>query len=187
VNDTNPCTEPTGSCDAVGVCQPSPVPECCLTTAECEAVDEDLCTIESCVENKCKTVNEVDCPTDACHVSVWTPDTGTCTPDESIVCPDEECQATGCDPVDGCYLAPIPGCCISDAECDDGDNCTMDTCFGVNGCTNEPCAAGDECNILTACDPDTCAPTTVPQVCEDDGDLCTAESCVDGSVAYRRR
>jgi hypothetical protein len=50
----------------------------------------------------------------------------------------------------------------------------------VDGCVSTPCAFGDACDVLVDCDPITCEPTTVPQTCEDDGDLCTAESCVEG-------
>jgi hypothetical protein len=50
---------------------------------------------------------------------------------------------------------------------------------GVNGCSNDQCAAGDECNVLVGCEAD-CTPVTEPLFCEDDGDLCTVESCTPG-------
>jgi len=92
--------------------------------------------------------------------------------------------------------------CYEDADCDDADECTIDTCAsGV--CEYEPvmtpechplctvdedCDDGDECTIDTCEDPGYCfneydpgcsAECTEDFHC-DDGDLCTADSCVEG-------
>ena len=179
VDDTDACTGPTGVCDANGACEATPVSGCCNTTSECDDVDENHCTIEECVANECQTTADVVCDSDACHVSVCSPATGECTPPQEIVCEEAECQVSQCDPQSGCYLVPIEGCCLSDAECDDGNNCTTDTCGGADGCSNEPCAAGDECNSLIDCEAGSCEPITEPVDCSD-GNLCTVEACVEG-------
>jgi hypothetical protein len=98
---------------------------------------------------------------------------------EEIICEELECHVTACDAGSGCVTVPIEGCCVSHEECDDGNNCTTDVCNGVNGCSNDPCAAGDECTNLLGCEAD-CTPVTEPMFCEDDGNLCTVESCEPG-------
>jgi hypothetical protein len=174
------CEEPTGVCSSAGACEPDRTPDCCLSTTECEAWDTNLCTNEECIATECVTTSTVSCETDACHISVCVESTGECTVPQDIVCPNLECHDNGCNPETGCYSDVIEGCCISDSECDDGYNCTTDTCLGVDGCTNTPCASGDACNVLVDCDPLTCAPYTTPVTCADDGDPCTVELCVDG-------
>lgn len=180
VENPGTCEEGTGICDSAGACDPDDTAGCCLSTAECEAWDTDLCTNEECIETACVTTSTVVCETDACHISVCTPSDGTCTTPEPVVCEELECHDNGCDPITGCFSDPIDECCISDSECDDGNNCTTDTCFGIYGCVSTECASGDSCNVLVECDEFTCEPTTVPQECNDDGDLCTVESCVEG-------
>jgi hypothetical protein len=179
VDNPGACTETNGVCDTFGACEPTPIEGCCTTDQECTDADEDLCSIEACIDNSCQPVDDVDCSTDACSVSVCEPATGTCTTPEPVVCNEPACNLNGCDPANGCFSIPIEGCCESDAECGDGNNCTTDTCNGVNGCENVPCAEGDACNTLVACDAGTCAPTLEPVECSDDGNLCTNETCND--------
>jgi len=87
-------------------------------------------------------------------------------------------------------------CCSDDAECDDGDPCTTDSCPGVDslcafipveGCctTDEACGDGDPCtqdsctsdqggeclNVWICCETD--------DDCDDGEDLCTEDLCVD--------
>ena len=176
VSDPGTCEEGTGICDTLGVCDPDSTPGCCVTTADCEAWDTNHCSNEECLDHQCETTSINTCETDACHLSVCIPEDGSCTPEAPIVCDQLECHDNGCDPESGCYSNLIEGCCIHHSECNDGNNCTTDTCLGVAGCVNVPCASGDACNVLVSCDPFTCAPTTVPQHC-DDGDACTADSC----------
>ncbi len=181
VNDSLPCTQATGLCVAdqasVARCDPDVVPDCCELDEEC--ADTDLCTIEACVNNECAGTGDIICSTDACHVSACNPTTGDCSVPQEIICQELECHVTACDPGIGCVSVPLAGCCTSDAECDDSNNCTTDACLGEAGCTNDPCAAGDACTVLLSCAPD-CTPTTEPVYCEDDGDLCTLESCAEG-------
>lgn len=57
--------------------------------------------------------------------------------------------------------------CLNDGDCDDANDCTVDSCDPVEGCNHtliELC-----CNGLTPCD---------------DNDLCTTDICVDGTCQY---
>ena len=151
--------------------------------------DNNACTMDDtgdCEQNSCPVDrNPVDCnDSNVCTGDTCDPINGCMneplTGNDCTVVDSNVCTApTGvCDPNGACTPMPVPGCCLSDAECDDGNSCTTDTCNGVDGCSNLPCAAGDACNNLVDCDPSTCAPVTEPVDC-DDGDLCTADSCVD--------
>jgi len=64
-----------------------------------------------------------------------------------------------------------PGGCTAHSQCNDGDDCTEDSCnFGTGDCehTDIPGCGGDPCDGV---------------VC-DDGDECTEDECIDGSCAY---
>jgi hypothetical protein len=68
--------------------------------------------------------------------------------------------------------------CSSNADCDDGNACTADSCDPATGeCANVPtdCDDGDPCTI-DSCDPATGQCGHVPAAC-DDGDACTTDSC----------
>ncbi len=81
-----------------------------------------------------------------------------------------------------CGSVPIVGLhtgCMVDADCDDSNACTTDTCTvvgNVGTCANTPVV----CNDGNACTTDSCDPatgcTTTPVVC-DDGNACTTDSC----------
>jgi hypothetical protein len=89
----------------------------------------------------------------------------------------------------GCPLTPFaeppdPGCNAPGIRCDDGKDCTLDTCDADTGaCVFEPLAQGapcagdgDACNGVEACDgAGKCAPGTPPAI--DDGDACTLDAC----------
>ena len=92
-------------------------------------------------------------------------------------------------------------CCSDDAECDDGNPCTVDTCPGIDslcafipieGCctTDEECGDGDPCtqdsctsaqggeclNIWICCESD--------DDCDDGEDVCTEDVCVDSFCQF---
>jgi hypothetical protein len=65
-------------------------------------------------------------------------------------------------------------------DCNDQNECTLDTCDALAGCAHVPldgtsCADGDPCNGAEICGNGTCLAGT-PLAC-DDGDLCTADTC----------
>jgi len=98
--------------------------------------------------------------------------------------PSEQCdpQPPGSLPTANCdifcqnIIQPI---CTSDADCNDSNACTTDTCnttIGVCSNTAIVCDDNDACNGLESCNTATgCVPGT-PLVC-DDGQFCTLDSC----------
>ena len=71
-----------------------------------------------------------------------------------------------------------PGCLI-DADCDDRNLCTIDTCNAATGvCSLTPivCDDNDACNGLESCNDLTGCVAGTPLVC-DDGQFCTLDSC----------
>jgi photosystem II stability/assembly factor-like uncharacterized protein len=78
--------------------------------------------------------------------------------------------------------------CSGNADCDDGDLCTVGTCSPdapgatIDGCVFAPLACpGDACHFAGSCNPDTGLCEGLPNVgapCED-GDPCTYDTCSD--------
>ena len=117
---------------------------------------------------------------------------GTCRPGGPRDCNDQNaCTTDGCTVTEGCTHTGIAGCCNTNEECadiddctvnercvnhacvsdprdcSDGNNCTIDTCdseSGTFGCVNTPCYEVDEslCPTLT-CIPDQCGNGVVEQ------------------------
>ncbi|MBM4370364.1 MAG: immune inhibitor A [Deltaproteobacteria bacterium] len=97
-------------------------------------------------------------------------------------------------------LAITQGCCNADADCDDGDACTLDDCPGlqsmcnnppIQGCCNKSkdCDDGDPCtDDLCSGEGGTCAHInvccTLDLDCDDGDDVCTQDICVGGSCAF---
>ena len=66
-----------------------------------------------------------------------------------------------------------------EGTCDDGNDCTIDTCAGTDGCVYEPlsegeCLDGDACTIADHCEEGVCVGT--PVECDDDNP-CTEDTC----------
>jgi len=75
------------------------------------------------------------------------------------LCEDmNDCTEDVCRPF-GCSNDPIPGCCRTDADCDDNDGCTNDACVFFDGCVNVRddtiCDDHEFCNGVERC---TCPP-----------------------------
>ena len=63
----------------------------------------------------------------------------------------------------GAAYAPTPGCCLEDAQCDDGSTTSVDVCLS-GSCQNAApvsCTAAAECNDANACSADTCVGANV--------------------------
>jgi subtilisin family serine protease len=117
--------------------------------------------------------------------------------------------APGIDPLAGAgrvdAVAAVSALCVSDADCEDGDACTIDRCQGGR-CAGTPCDDGNPCNGVETCAPDgsgclagipapdgtpcpdatvcngdeTCAAgvcTAGPALSCGDGDACTEDLC----------
>ena len=82
--------------------------------------------------------------------------------------------------IDNWRVTLVPPCAV-DADCDDGDGCTVDACTDTI-CTRTPL----DCDDGDACTDDVCtdgACTNPPRSC-DDGNDCTADSCANGICQY---
>ena len=189
-NDGDACTD--------DVCDPAS--GCVNAALSCD--DGDACTEDSCdsvtgcsnvdISASCNDVTA--CTTDRC-----VPATG-CV-NEAVECDDgNECTNDSCNAVAGCASRSVPNgtpcdggrgecmrgvCepldCFVDADCDDDDACTADSCdLGANACINADisatCDDGDACTA-DSCDAETgCANVDDSARC-DDGNDCTADSC----------
>ena len=194
--DSNPCTE-TG-CDKATGCWVKPLAgvECddfnaCTLGDTCQnglcvggpalvCQDDDPCTDLSCVPaagcitllNSAPCDDQNICTTnDHCQL-------GVCGGGANLVCADNNvCTDDTCSPLAGCQFTP------NNAECEDGDLCTLgDECAGgwclpgpAPGCSDDNPCTDDSCQSDLGC---VYSVNNLP--CED-GDPCTEEgACVDG-------
>src|SRR6185436_6529102 len=84
------------------------------------------------------------------------------------------------------WCLKVVSVCASDAECDDGNVCTTDTCGAGGRCTNTnntaPCSDGFACTGPDQCAGGVCVPG--PSSCNDN-DACTVDSCnAQGDCAH---
>jgi len=169
-DDGNQCTN--DSCDpAVG----------CLNQARdgaCE--DGDFCTVgDTCQAGVCKTGNPRVCDSDQCTQGFCDSSYGCrfSPRNEGLPCSDGSICTAG----DKC----IGGICIGSptVSCDDGNPCTTDYCDPREGCVstnnNNSCDDGLDCTKGDVCRAGAC--TGTPVVCEQDGNQCTDNVCVEGA------
>lgn len=205
-DDGDPCTE-TDLCTA-GVCGGTSILGCinCATVVECD--DANVCSDDACVGGACQYVdNTTACDDgDACTTGD-TCATGLCVGgappvcDDGDVCTDDSCDSLlGCQFVNNtapcgdsdlctesdvctlgaCVGVPIAGCvrCWRDWECNDGNNCTGETCgLGVCQFTNltDPCDDADACTLNDTCTNGACL--GAPKDCTALSDTCNTGSC----------
>lgn len=125
---------------------------------------------------------------------------GKCAPGKSVDCNDENpCTIDSCNPVSGCAhdAGNAGGTCSDDnvctfsdgckdgkcvgvtGKCDDGNNCTDDSCDAITGCkfvgNTKPCSDGTACTEKEACSGGKCT-GGVSVVC-DDGNICSDNTC----------
>lgn len=96
-------------------------------------------------------------------------------------------------------LGVVQNCCSQDADCDDNDPCTIDSCPALNSqCIFEPvpecCESDIACDDGDQCTMDSCVENVCQNIevcCEkdedcDDGDPdCTTDTCVDGTCQFQ--
>ncbi|MCB9737955.1 MAG: hypothetical protein H6747_01730 [Deltaproteobacteria bacterium] len=193
-DDGNACTA-GDTCAKTGACVPGPGLSCddnngCTTDA-CDPKsgcthkaldgigcdDGDACTqADKCVAGKCKGSGKscddgLPCTTDGCDPA------GGCTHavQSGATCSDNDACTIG----DSCLQSGYckPG---AQADCDDGNACTQDTCGADKGCQHTivegaACSDGTACTVNDACDSKgKCVGS--PLSC-DDGKACTTDSC----------
>jgi hypothetical protein len=195
-DDSNACTTADAcAADLAGAatCVGGPAPDC---------DDGNLCTDDSCdVATGCKHVDN-NAPCDDGDACTWldTCGGGACLPGAATNCDDGEfCTIDSCDKVLGCLNQPTAdpcddgdACtegdqCVSGLcqpgdllSCDDGKQCTADSCDKVAGCVNLPlemtCTDGSECTAGDLCDSEgDCVPGDLVDC--NDGNSCTNDSC----------
>jgi len=147
----------------------------CAKDEECAGFDDqDMCNgLVACIDGLCAVNPDtvVHCPADAltqCKVSKCDPATGTCGVEnmaEGVSCNDEDL----CTFPDKCKAGECTG---APADCNDGEQCTDDSCDPATGCVNAPisdveCNDGDECTEGEQCDDGAC--TGGAWICDDCG------------------
>ena len=180
-DDDDACTS-GDTCDGAGNCAGTPE---CVADADCN--DTDACTTDACVAGCCEsTFNTEPCDDgDACTSGDTCDGAGNCAGTPECVadadCNDNDvCTADAC--VSGCCENTF-----NTEPCDDDDACTSgDTCDGAGNCAGTPeCVVDADCNDKDICTADTCgADGCCVQAAEcDDGNACTVDSCDPGDGA----
>lgn len=168
------------------------------TSEFCYGIDSNTSQGYSCNIDTgcCRLTNNDLCVTPPCN----NPADTTCTVDRGCIfvpygqseidalCQPNACQVAHCNITvgnveTGCYFESIPNCCLSDVECDDGNECTRDTCnFESHTCNPhvatreaEQCEDNNACTIDNTCCDGVCKGRAVD--CSDN-DICTLDSCV---------
>lgn len=174
-DDDNPCTE---DCDPMLGCSPRPL------TDGTGCADDNPCNgEETCQAGQCTQGADLDCDDgEACTEDSCQPAVG-CV--HASLPEGTDCDRDGdvCTGVDRCTL----GRCTSAAEplvCDDGNDCTLDTCDPVSGCDatavldSRACNDGDPCTEGTLCTASTCGGGTNACQCG------AGQSCDSPPAAY---
>ncbi len=167
-DDSNLCTDDV--CGATLGCSHN------FNTTKCN--DGNPCTgSDACDFGVCQGTFVACNDNNPCTDDVCDPVKGCVSTVNSIVCTD----GNACTEGDAC----AGGACIGGklAKCDDGNQCTIDTCDPVSGCktTNStaPCDDQNPCTVSDLCATGACSGTA--KTCND-GNVCTTDSC-DAGVA----
>jgi len=163
-------------------------PGCCYEDSDCDDND-DVCTVDICVDNHCEYELEDEDEIDCCFQA------------EDCTAIDP-CLEPFCKENHQCDYGPIPDCCKENVECDDGDDlCTVDLCVnneceyelsGEEGCclSDDGCDSDDICLEPFCGEDHLCFVEPVVNCCHDDtecddgDDLCTDDSCVDAQCEF---
>jgi len=171
------CSE-AWSCGSWGSCDDGEQARTC----SCGCPDDADCTGDSTTTRSCDCDSAGDCAAEACKIAS---------------CVDNECQyanaAGSCNDGDACTTGDTCSaglCSGTPINCDDGIDCTTDSCVAgtcqhASACA---CLANSDCDDSNPCTADTCAAGTCQNNATegscDDGDDCTEDDfCQAGSCA----
>ncbi|MCO4761433.1 MAG: hypothetical protein KC502_08010 [Myxococcales bacterium] len=147
--------------------------------------DNNSCTTDSCnPKTGCAhTTNAGKCSDgDACTTSDSCVK-GSCVPGAAKKCDDgKPCTTDACNK-GVCTATPIAGCgnfCAEDADCDDNNGCTINTCDVSSGACKKKdrvgaCKDGDKCWLSGTCKSGSC--TGGKKADCSDGNACTTDTC----------
>jgi len=181
------CTAPD-QCDSSSFCNPSAVSGVCCKQAprSCDN-PKDLCFSYACDDKQAACVQTpIACkPNTTCFTYACQAATGLCSTN-SLGCGGPECTGDAqCDDGNSCTLDKCnigTGQCEwtnTAAKCDDGNACTTDSCDVKKGCVNTPVPA-NFCDDNSVCTDDACDAavgcTHLNKTCTDDN-LCTDDVC----------
>ena len=166
-NDQNPCTD--DSCGSQSGCQFAPNDESCDDGNECTTDDH-------CAGAVCAAGGSLDCDDhNPCTNDSCDPGTGCVHTPNTAPCNDED----PCTTIDVCSAGECTGGELLD--CDDGNDCTTDSCASEAGCLHAPldtgnCDDNDPCTVTDTCSLGNCEGSGAFDC--DDLDVCTEDSCV---------
>lgn len=179
--DTFPCPGQQ-PCYEVDMCTSQPycsgVDYTCRPPAiHLNCTDNDLCTVDHCLENITCSNTPVHCYNNGCFESQCNPLTGQCSDLGAVVCDDNNyCTNNLCDNTTGCYYEP------NDFACElDGNLCTV---AGI--CNNSQCVEYDVVCPEVVCQVSYCDVGVCGYVFVSDGtpcghsDECVFSQCADG-------
>jgi hypothetical protein len=187
-DDLDPCTE-TDLCVS-GTCTGTSIPGCinCGIPADCD--DANVCTDEDCIGGVCSfTANALDCDDgDAC-TTADSCSGGVCVGGAPPVCEDSNgCTDDSCDSLSGCQFIDNTAVCDDGDPCTGGDVCAAGVCTAtpIPGCVN--CSTNAQCNDNNVCTSESCvggacAYVNVSASCNDGNFCTTADSCSAGVCA----
>jgi len=181
------CGKVTASgCACTGTCKDAG--NCCVNDHVCACLP--ACTGKQCGDDGCggscgTCAAGTTCIAGGCAPAVCDDTTcnghGTCKPSAATCACDERFAAPYCDKCDKGYV-DYPKCvtaCTADAQCDDNNPCTGDSCEAKAGCLHLPlvatCTDGDACTSGDACKAGTCESGKATDC--DDSNACTTDSC----------
>jgi hypothetical protein len=178
--DANSCT--LDSCVGAGTCD-----------ARCEHGQVTSClNDDGCCPGSCNALNDNDCSVQCGN--------GLCEPGESCQSCSRDCGCSGgtlC-----CNGVCVEPACVSDSQCDDSKDCTLDRCLNSNtclarcetqaitqcangdGCCPDSCDANNDNDCVAKCGNGLCEPGESCESCQQDcgcssGTVCRSGLCVE--------
>ena len=106
---------------------------------------------------------------------------GLCLPGLQVMCDSNSCTEASCDPAQGCVYSNIEGVCTDDDPCTTGDHCEGGACISSgtldcddgNDCTDDSCVDGVGCDHT---------PGNEGGACDGGAGTCVSGICVDLSA-----
>ncbi|MES1178300.1 MAG: hypothetical protein ABUL62_28520, partial [Myxococcales bacterium] len=151
--------------------------------------DGNACTqIDTCQTGSCIGTDPVTCVAlDQCHVA------GACDASSGTCSNPAKADGVACNDANVCTSGDVctAGSCSAGSQVatDDGNPCTADACSPTGGVSHTPVSAGTACDDSDLCNGhETCNAigfcSAGPAIVVDDGNPCTADSCVDGAAQH---